>query len=95
MPAPVPFRQFYRPHGRSAIVSIDMPNHIARLADIIRSKGYEFQCEVLTFGVVSFTVTDPDEGDMDIELVGNGPGVPAAVEQLIERFAKRMEFVDD
>jgi hypothetical protein len=40
-------------------------------------------------GDASFTIAGPD-GDEDIELVMNGPGVPAAVDNLVKRFAAKI-----
>jgi hypothetical protein len=41
---------------------------------------------MLTTGEISLTIAD-DDGDVDIEVVPNGPEVPAAVDRLILRNA--------
>ena len=84
----IPFTQFMRPDGRPVDVSIDRPEEIARKAKAIIDAGYRFECEVLTDGSISLTITD-DEMDHDIELVPNGTDVPLAVDRLIQRFELR------
>lgn len=84
MPA-IQFTQFMRPDGRPVPVSIDRPDDIAAKAAEITKRGYRFECEHLSDGHVSLTITD-DDGDADIELAPNGPDVPAAVDRLITRF---------
>jgi len=54
--------------------------------DAIKVAGLRLECEVLTTGEVSLTITDPEEGDFDSEVVANGPGVPSAIDRLIRRF---------
>ena len=83
----VPFTQYIRPSGRPVPVRIDRPDDVAAKAQRIIDAGYRFETEVLTTGMVSFTIYSPavDE-DMAIELVENGPEVPAAVDRLINEF---------
>ena len=85
MPA-IHFTQYLRPHGRPVPVFIDRPDEIAAKADAIRARGFQFECEELTTGDVSLTISN-DDGDHDIEVVPNGPDVPDAVDRLITRFA--------
>ncbi len=83
----IPFTQFLLPNGREESVRIDRPGPIAAKAQAIIAAGYRFECEMLgDFRTVSLTITDPDDGDIEIEVVENGPAVPAAVDALIERF---------
>lgn len=84
---PVLFTQYKRPHGRAFPVSIDVSPAIAEQAKKISARGLVFECEHLTTGQVSLTITDPNEGDLDIRLVNNGPLVRDAVEDLIANFA--------
>lgn len=84
--AEINFTQYLRPDGRAVPVRIARPVEIAAKAEAIIARGFRFECEQLSSGDVSLTITDPDEGDMDIEVVPNGPEVPAAVDRLIERF---------
>lgn len=81
----IPFTQYMRPDGRAVPVRIARPVEIAEKAQAIIARGLCFECEHLTTGDVSLTITDPDEGDVDIEVVANGPEVPAAVDRLILR----------
>lgn len=83
--ATVPFVQYLRPDGRRSAVAIDRPDSIAKAADMIRSHGFRFECEQLTTGEVSFTISDDDD-DYAFELSGNGPDVPGAVDRLITQF---------
>lgn len=86
MNASIPFTQYLFPNGRKVKVSIERPLEIAtKAADIIAS-GKRFECEMLTTGDVSLTIAD-DDGDQDIEVVPNGPDVPAAVDRLVLRNA--------
>ena len=80
---PVPFIQYMRPNGRRADVVINMPDDLADMAEAILARGYRFECEELTTGHASLTLTGDDEGDILIEVVRNGPAVPGAVETLI------------
>ena len=82
----IAFTQYLRPDGRKRSVTTERPEPIEALARRIVDAGYAFECEELMTGDVSLTITN-DEGDADIELVANGPDVPAAVDRLIERFA--------
>lgn len=84
----IPFTQFMRPDGRPVQVSIDRPDDIVAKAQSIIARGYRFECEALTDGHVSLTITDEENGDLDIEVVPNGSEVPTAVDRLIERFAR-------
>lgn len=82
----VPFTQFMLPHGRQVEVSIEVAADAADKAGTIIARGFRFECEVLRTEQVSLTITDPKEGDADIRIVPNGPGVRSAVESLIRNF---------
>ncbi|MER9355514.1 hypothetical protein NKI61_19790 [Mesorhizobium sp. M0514] len=86
--ASIPFTQFLRPNGRLVSVSIERPAEVATKAQAIIAAGYRFECEELTTGDVSLTVANDDDGDLEIEVVPNGPTVPAAVDRLVERAFK-------
>lgn len=89
----IPFTQYLRPNGRKALTFIERPAEIEAMAQEIRAKGYRFESEELREGTVSFTVASPheDEGDIAIELVPNGPGVPDAVDKLVRKVWKLLE----
>lgn len=83
----IPFTQYLMPSGSKAEVTIDRPDDIAAKAREIIARGFRFECEMLSDQrSVSLTITDPDEGDLDIEVVQNGPEVPLAVDRMVRRF---------
>ena len=84
----IPFTQYMRPDGRRVEISIERPEEICKKAEAIINAGYCFEIEVLTTGLVSMTISD-DEADHDMEIVDNGPGVPVAVDRMINRFYER------
>lgn len=85
--ADIPFTQFLMPDGRESQVTIDRPDDIAAKAQEIIAAGYRFECEMLSdYTTISLTITDPDEGDVEIEIVPNGPEVPVAIDNMIKRF---------
>jgi hypothetical protein len=84
----ITFTQYLRPNGRRADVSITRSPEVEAKAQAIIAAGYWFECEELTTGHVSFTVTDRT-GDVMHEIVMNGPAVPEAVDRLVNRFYGR------
>lgn len=83
----IPFTQYLRPNGRRVEVDIDRPEEIERKAQQIIAAGYVFECEHLSTGHASLTIADPEkEEDVAIEVVMNGPDVPAAVDRLVSKF---------
>jgi hypothetical protein len=88
----IPFTQYLMPDGRKNSVWIDRSAPIAEKAKTIIAKGYVFECEMLgDYRSISLTITDPKEGDVEIEVVPNGPEVPEAIDRMIERFAATLE----
>jgi hypothetical protein len=84
----ITFTQFVLPRGDRRYVSIEVAPDVASKADTIVARGFRFECELLRTGQVSLTITDPEEGDADIRVVPNGPGVRDAVEDLVRRFGE-------
>ncbi len=82
----IPFTQYILPHGRKQAISINCRANIEEKAKRIIEKGYCFECEVLTTGEVSLTITNDEDGDIAIEIVPNSLAVPIAVEALITKF---------
>ena len=82
------FTQYIPPHGRRERVSIERPDEIEAMAQEIRARGFVFECEKLSNGVVSLTVTDPEEGDVCIELAFDEKKVPEHVDNLVRRAYK-------
>ena len=87
--AEIEFTQYIRPDGRTASVLIDRPADVAAKAEKIIAAGFVFECEVLMNGAVSFTIAG-DEDDVEIEVVPNGPGIPAAIDRMINRFSEHL-----
>jgi hypothetical protein len=83
------FTQFLRPDGRQVPVTIDRPAPIEAQAAKLIAAGYRLECEHLQTGDVSFTVTSKDCDEV-IEVVANGPQVPAAVDRLVTKAAERL-----
>jgi len=82
----IPFTQYKLPDGRRVEISIERPTSVAEKARQIIDAGYVFECEVLTTGDVSLTITDPEEGDLAFQVCANGEAVPGAVDRLVEEF---------
>lgn len=82
----IPFTQYMLPNGRKVETSIEVDRDVADKAHSLIIEGLRFECEVLTTGDVSLTITDPEVGDLDIRIVSNGPGVREAVEELVREF---------
>jgi hypothetical protein len=82
----VPFTQYLPPDGRKKEVFIEVDQETGEMAALILTRGFVFECEVLRTGDVSLTITDPEEGDVDIRVIPNGPKVPEAVRDLIRNF---------
>jgi hypothetical protein len=81
----IPFTQFLRPHGRQMATWIERPEPVALKATHILQAGFRFECEVLTTGLISLTISDA-EADYACEVVTNTEEVPAAVDRLILEF---------
>jgi hypothetical protein len=85
----IQFTQFLRPDGRQQKVGIDRPRPIEESALWLFENGCNFEIEVLRTGEVSIEVLSPedDEGDrstLAVEILENGPGVPEAVDRVVE-----------
>lgn len=83
---PIPFTQFVPPHGKRRETSIEVSPAIHEKAMRLIADGLSFECEILSTGEVSITITDSEEGDLDIRVVPNGPLVRDAVEDLVRAF---------
>lgn len=87
----IPFTQYLLPDGRQMPVVIEVSDEAHAAAMKLIDTGLEFECEVLRTGDVSLTITDPAEGDLDIAVVPNGPGMREAVEKLVLEFNPNSE----
>ena len=82
----IPFTQYLRPNGLKVPMSINCRANVEEKAQRIIKNGYRFECEVLTTGEVSLTITNDEDGDVAIKVVLNSLSVPIAVESLIAEF---------
>lgn len=82
----IPFTQYLYPHGIKKPVSISVAPAVAEKAHNLIEKGLRFECEILSTGEVSVTITDPEDGDLDIRVIPNGPGVREAIEDMVRGF---------
>ena len=81
----IPFTQYLLPNGERRAVSINRPDPVVEKAKAIMEAGFRFECEMLSTGHVSFTVSD-DYWDYAIRICLNGPEVPRIVDELILHF---------
>lgn len=79
---PIAFTQYLRPDGRKVEVSIDMTDEVAEKAAHLQLAGYRLECEILSNGICSFTISDGEE-DLLVNLCPNGGAVVKAVYQLV------------
>lgn len=84
----IPFTQYLMPYGRKSDLNIEVSDAVADKADSILAMGLAFECEMLRTGDVSVTITHPENGDLDIRVTPNGPGIREAVEDLILNFSE-------
>lgn len=82
----IPFTQFIPPHGKRRPTSIEVAPDVHERAMSLIANGLLFECEVLSTGQVSVTITDEEDGDLDIRVIPNGPGVREAVEEMVRQF---------
>lgn len=83
----IPFVQFMLPNGRQEPTSlpVDDPSTGKLASEILMTKRYRFECEVLRTGQVSVTCADSQEQeDIAIEVCRNGPAVTAAVSKMVK-----------
>lgn len=82
----IEFTQYMLPHGRRQPAWIEVAPDVAEKARSLVKQGLCFECEILTTGQVSLTITDPENGDLDIRVCKNGPGIREAVEDMVRAF---------
>lgn len=81
--------QFLRPDGEQKIVYAEVADD---LADNYATMRETCKCRItieLNPGDVVSICIEHEEGDFDIELVPNGPGVQVATDRIIRRFNKK------
>ena len=79
----VPFTQYVLPWGEKRSLEIEVSADAAAMAREVIASGLSFECEILSTDEISLTAMHPDDGDVAIEIVPNGPGMREAVERLI------------
>lgn len=84
----IPVIEFVLPDGREREGSFERSEAVASKAHCLIRAGYRFTIERLTTGEVSMAI-EGDDGDEDIEVVPNAPGVGEAFDRLVMRFAFR------
>jgi len=60
--------RYFLPHGHKERYLITTTPHLAEVARKLFSMGYTIECETLSTGEFSITVTDPQEGDILMEI---------------------------
>lgn len=95
----IPFTQYLMPDGEKRLGGFNRPPEIESLAAKLSAVGAVFECEMLPTGHVSLTVErDDEDGEvevMSIEVVNNGPEIPAAVDRLVIEAHKRLAVSSD
>lgn len=81
----IAFVQYKRPNGFQVDVSIDRPDNVFAKATQITQAAFRLECEELSTGDCSFTISDGDQ-DYAISVVPNDDNVPTAVDKLILDF---------
>ena len=82
----VPFTQYTLPHGAMRDVITHVPAAMFEKVQSILDAGYVFECEVLSTGIVSLTITDRDVDDFICVLAHNNRDVLTKVQQMIADF---------
>lgn len=77
--------QYLRPDGRQVEVETELPMAVLGAYKHMTNYGCRLECEVLTTGEVSVTVTHPDVGDIDISVTENGPEVHEGIVRMLQR----------
>lgn len=83
--------QYVLPDGRKQTVYAPVPEDVYKKAQAITELGHRFECEVLSTGDVSLTITGYDEDageyqDLAVKICPNGPGVQKTLNSMIMEF---------
>lgn len=94
----IEFTQFLLPNGEQDKINITRPKEIEDMATELKDAGHRFEIEMLTdYSTISMTIEIDMLGE-DItrahELVANGPGVPIAIDKLINQAYKEWQEVE-
>ena len=91
------FTQYLRPDGRKRFVTIERSGDVEAMAERLVKIGARFEVEQLTTGEVSLEcILQTDEPQiLSSAICANGPGVPEAVDKLVEDAYTRWAVNDD
>lgn len=76
-------KQYMRPNGRPLIRSTELPVTVKPLYDDMTARGFRFEAEVLSTGLVSITISD-DNSDVDVDVVPNDPSIQNAMVKMLK-----------
>lgn len=81
----IPFTRYIPPHGERLPDGIERPPHVEAFALDLYGRGFRFDVELLSMGMVSLTCMRSEVSDdcLAHQVVGNGPSVPEAVDRLV------------
>ncbi len=83
--------QYLRPDGRNKKVTTELPIETESLYQDMLSTNCRFESEVLMTGEISVSISN-EEGDLDIEIITNGPEVQESMVTMLKRQKWREEY---
>lgn len=85
----IPFTQYLRPNGRQKPITIERPEVIEGMANVVIEAEGRFTIEALPTGEASL-ICEFNEADIACEVCPNGPGIEAAVDRLVKTAYKHI-----
>lgn len=85
-PHEIPFTQFLLPNGRQRATSTFVGDLEFEAYKKLSSMGFRMTVEMLSNGIISQAIEDPELGDFDLQLSANNEEVPRALSKLLLRF---------
>jgi hypothetical protein len=83
--------EYKRPNGMSVPHPLEVSKDTFDQCGLIQSKGFRFECELLTTGHVSATITD-DDADHAITVFANKQGAfESHFSKMVAKFAQELE----
>lgn len=82
----IPFTQFLLPDGRQRPTSIAVDDETFSQYEKVAAAGLRMTVELLSNGMVSQCIEDPELGDFDCVVSSNGPDVPGKLKEMLMRF---------
>ena len=83
----IPFTQFLRPNARRRTISVMAAEDVEKKAHNLIARGCRFEAEVLSTGIVHFSVEITKAGEDEVlanALCENGPVIEQTIEKLVE-----------